>query len=1253
MLADSLLGNGHAKANGAGPGSFDTSDSYGGDTAAHPLETSRLKQRKVLPAWAYYGLIAAATLSSLLFLIVLIAWASSHPKVETVYVNLFPSSTAAAAPTSPPIASTAADSSTAVPPIAPTSAVAPIAPTSQPMMPTSAMTPYPNNLTDAPNILLPKYPTYSASSWPGQVKTWNLLHHLSGIYSVAMENGGNRVINQPGFNASIEYLLRAIRTYTNLVNVERTYFSYATSVTVTSSSFTADIEGVSGTVRYAYGTDWRIPINSRPADGTIATVVLVPNGGCAQSDYDDALGPEPPYPLYVIVRQTANCTDANRIGFAQYVEATGLLIVWPTNTLPTNLRAPWVTQISVAYMSSTTGQKMIDAIAFGGTAAVTLNLAFNSTQNDVVISNICGDTPVGDPTSVVVVGGHSDGVARGPGTNDDGSGSVSTLILAMALTKLMANTTVKYQPVNMVKFCWFGGEESGLLGSAEVVRTGVDADRDPKARVGTKARDWAIMVDLDMLGSLNFQNWVYDANSYIPPTTPVRAHSGSKLLSNLFFEYFDQNNLPRDSERFDGRSDYGPFLVAGVPAGGVYAGADKTKTEALRQRYQQMTGWGGVAGQINDQCYHQVCDSIANIHWGVYTNQTQSAAYVMEKLALRSDLRQWLGNPLLAEGEEPAKGPLDHLHFDFRYGPLPRTAEELQALEALDELAARAERSPSSELISFQQQPPPPPNNPTDAPNILLPKYPTYPINSWPGQVKTWNLLHHLSGIFSVAMENGANRVITAPGFNASVEYLLRAIAQHTNLVNVERTYFPRATNYTVTSSYFGAQIEGIKGTVNYTYNVDWRVSSNSKAGTGETAAVLYVANGGCAQSDYDDALGPTPPYPFYLIVRQTTNCSNNNRIGFAQYVQASGLIVQGPTLALPNAGTAPLITTIPVVVMNNRTAQVIIDSILFGGTSAVTLNLWFTYIQTDVIISNICGDSPAGDPTSVVVVGGHSDGVARGPGTNDDGSGSVSTLILAMALTKLMANTTVKYQPVNMVKFCWFGGEESGLLGSNEVVRVGLEKDRDPQARPGSRARDWAVMVDLDMLGSLNFQNWVYDANTFIPPTTPVRAHNGSRLLSNLFFEYFDQNNLPRDSDTFDGRSDYGPFLVAGIPAGGVDAGADKTKTEDTRARYQQMTGWGGWAGKIMDQCYHQACDTIENIHWGVYTNMTQSSAYVMEKLALRSDLRQWLGNPLLAEGEEPAKGPVDHLPFDFRWGPRPWSAEEIAEREALGLDL
>jgi len=260
--------------------------------------------------------------------------------------------------------------------------------------------------------------------------------------------------------------------------------------------------------------------------------------------------------------------------------------------------------------------------------------------------------------------------------------------------------------------------------------------------------------------------------------------------------------------------------------------------------------------------------------------------------------------------------------------------------------------------------------------------------------------------------------------------------------------------------------------------------------------------------------------------------------------------------------------------------------------------------------VSNVCGNTPRGDPTSTILVGGHSDGVAAGPGTNDDGSGSMTTMHLAISLSKLLANAS--YPLVNMVKFCWFGGEEQGLLGSRELVRVGVLANNDSSAPVGSRAKDWAIMIDLDMLGSQNFVYGVYDANQYVPNNTPASAINGSKLLTNIFYEYYGMNNLPTDWEQFDGRSDYGPFLSAGIPAGGVFSGADAQKTIEQRTRYTNTVGYGGMAQVIQDTCYHRACDTIDNIHWGCYTNMTQSAAYALEKLALMPNLRAFLGNPL-----------------------------------------
>ena len=57
------------------------------------------------------------------------------------------------------------------------------------------------------------------------------------------------------------------------------------------------------------------------------------------------------------------------------------------------------------------------------------------------------------------VGAHIDGVAAGPGINDDGSGTAMNLTIANQILKL--GVPLKYK----IRFGWFSGEEQGLFGS--------------------------------------------------------------------------------------------------------------------------------------------------------------------------------------------------------------------------------------------------------------------------------------------------------------------------------------------------------------------------------------------------------------------------------------------------------------------------------------------------------------------------------------------------------------------------------------------------------------------------------------------------------------------------------------------------------------------------------------------------------------------------------------------------------------------
>ena len=74
----------------------------------------------------------------------------------------------------------------------------------------------------------------------------------------------------------------------------------------------------------------------------------------------------------------------------------------------------------------------------------------------------------------------------------------------------------------------------------------------------------------------------------------------------MFESFFTLRNEPYDDSEFSGRSDYQAFIVNGIPAGGLFTGAEEIKTA------EQAAIWGGTVGAQFDPCYHLACDTFAN-----------------------------------------------------------------------------------------------------------------------------------------------------------------------------------------------------------------------------------------------------------------------------------------------------------------------------------------------------------------------------------------------------------------------------------------------------------------------------------------------------------------------------------------------------------------------------------------------------------------------------------------------------------------
>jgi Zn-dependent M28 family amino/carboxypeptidase len=237
-----------------------------------------------------------------------------------------------------------------------------------------------------------------------------------------------------------------------------------------------------------------------------------------------------------------------------------------------------------------------------------------------------------------------------------------------------------------------------------------------------------------------------------------------------------------------------------------------------------------------------------------------------------------------------------------------------------------------------------------------------------------------------------------------------------------------------------------------------------------------------------------------------------------------------------------------------------------------------------------------------------------------NSGSGTAAILVIATNLARLyQSGNYAKYR--YRVRFCWWGAEEIGLAGA--IYHV--QQAQNTSSTAGNRLQDYLINLNYDMLGSSNYFFGIYNGSS-AKADTPPQALNGSIRISETFRDWFNEQKLPWDYTDFSGRSDYGPFLAAGVVAGGLFSGADETKTRDQRLKYEAGLGQGqgGLAGAISDPCYHQSCDTNDNINQFAYVRMVQAAAYILEHIGRMDNLAAWL----YPNGRSQARLPDNYFP-------------------------
>jgi Zn-dependent M28 family amino/carboxypeptidase len=420
-----------------------------------------------------------------------------------------------------------------------------------------------------------------------------IMEHLEELQAIADANNDTRASGTPGYDLSVDYLeeLLVAAGY----EVTRQDFLFNSFRELTDPVF----ERVSpDPLVYVPGEDFFTAEYSGSGDVTAplqaVDLVLPPgpeastsNSGCEPEDFVDFVAGN----IALVQRGTcdfsvkaANAFDAGAVGVIIFNEGQE----GRTDTLNPTLGDQFSDPIPVVGTSFAIGDELAALLEQG---TVTIHLMTDTLiELDVPTTNLIAETPTGRDDRVVMAGAHLDSVPDGPGIEDNGTGSATLLETALQIAEL------GIEPRNTIRFAWWGAEEAGLVGSQFYV------DSLSKQEL----KDIELYLNFDMIGSPNYARFVYDGSG---DAFGIKGPTGSGNIEGIFEEYFDSEGLASEPTAFDGRSDYDAFISAGIPAGGLFTGAEDAKTEEQVALYGGLATFEGAPVSY-DPCYHQACDSM-------------------------------------------------------------------------------------------------------------------------------------------------------------------------------------------------------------------------------------------------------------------------------------------------------------------------------------------------------------------------------------------------------------------------------------------------------------------------------------------------------------------------------------------------------------------------------------------------------------------------------------------------------------------
>jgi Zn-dependent M28 family amino/carboxypeptidase len=485
------------------------------------------------------------------------------------------------------------------------------------------------------------------------IQTDELMAHMQAFQDIADANPGpdgmpSRNSGEPGYKASADYVAQVMKDAGYNVTIQTYkffYFAYTAlpvfkEISPTSHDFAVTAEFNPGQSTGSTTADLQ------PAGGIIIPPTPTPSSssGCTAADFAGFI------PGRIALIQRGTCFFGEKVLNAQAAGASGVIIFnegnpGRTGVLSGNLVDAAgnriVPTIPVVFTSFGIGTNLLNEYqqaVQAGTALPVMNLSVQGivdpNRDDY---NVIAESKGGNKNHVVVVDAHLDAI-YGAGMLDNASGSATILEIAQQMKNV--------NPLNKLRFIWFGGEELGLLGSSYYVN---NLSKTELSHIGYD-------LDADVTATPNYSIGVLDPAApdlfgrTVTSTFPNRVYKASTVARDQAIEYFDSTD--RNHILFSPvGTDAFSFNAVGIPASGVLTGQDCCKTQEEVDLFGGFLGnYEGNVPSFDGGCVDNPflwCDNLDNNDPEVLTFMSRGFANMVVQMAFDTKVMSASNNAVI------------------------------------------------------------------------------------------------------------------------------------------------------------------------------------------------------------------------------------------------------------------------------------------------------------------------------------------------------------------------------------------------------------------------------------------------------------------------------------------------------------------------------------------------------------------------------------------------------------------------------